>query len=539
MLGLEFNPVLIAGLFFFAIAVRWLPVKDADTGFDTYFYLLSARAVHRQKIGISGSLALPLIPPQSLAVPYLCQWVFGLLPPEFLTRHHSKIGVVADSAFAVLIYYLTSKAGYESGIALKVFLLYLFTPAMFSRVAIGPRVHNFTPRLFSEITGNLFYIVIFLSLPIEASWRIAIAAVLAAIIILTSKFGLQVMLFMVPLAVAFSGDVSGLFALVLGFVLAFAATQGRFLGSMNEQLKHLTRYAIRNFRKEMPISNRNSLGKLKEYLGAEKAINSRLAKVLYYFLSVNSYTGVLLKFSTVPIVLMFLTRDAFGPHTANGIGGLMAAPIYASAVCFFLVNLPPLLFLGEAERYLNHVAYFFFLTLALCTQPVGLSWIVLATLLCGVTYWFCEITVLPRLEKGLKEKEKASREVLEYFRVYAHLRRIALYPYHAIGVWRVAYETNHDVVYPISLGGEELKAFQPYSGTYPFIDLTKIDQMFDAYGVNTLVVLNAAPLPNGLKLPELWHLLPVGSKVFSVYERSATEANSSQNGNLASTLLSD
>lgn len=515
---IEPNAPLLVALLALAYFVRWLAAKDATTGFDTYFYLLSSREVHRQGVGISGSLKLPLIPEQSLAVPYLCQWCAGLLPEDILRNHHGKIGLIADSLFALTVYGVTISAGFNAGTALAVFLLYLFTPAMFSRVAIGPRVSNFTPRLFSEIFGNLFFMVVFLPLPISPMWQLMVSSVLAALIILTSKFGLQVMLFVVPLASMFAGDGTGVLAFLIGIVLAVAVTRGQCGGAMREQVRHLSRYAVRNFRKEMPISNRNSLSKLREYLGAKKAVESRAGKVLFYLLSANSYTGVILKFTAVPVLFAVLGY-CWTNGISTGLESAIMAPVYAATAVFLLINLPPLLFLGEAERYINHVAYFVFLSLVLLLNRLELTWIVPALLLIGFVYWIMEVALLPRMERGVRGNDDASRRVLSYFNANPRPRRVALFPYHAIGVWRIGFETGNAVVYPISLGADQLKSFERFAGTYPHVNLAELEGMWETYGVDTLVIQKSAPVPPGFTPPAAWRSIDAGEPVYSVYER--------------------
>lgn len=488
-------------LFLFAVIIRRLAARDAVTPFDTYFYLLSTREVRQQGVTLSGELSLPLIPPQKLAVPYLLQWCLGFLPDRVLMKYHPWIGVVADSLFSVAVYYLVIAAGFEAGAALLIFLLYIFCPIMFSRIAIGPRVSSFTPRLFSEIAGNLFVAVLFLPLGLQDASRIGFGATLAALIFLLSKFGLQMLLFVIPIASVIAGDLASIYAVFGGFFIAIILTWGRCIGAFREQLRHLMSYAARNFRGQTAISNRNSLKQLEKYLNEKKLIDSSIGKIIFYFLSSNSFTAVLMKFTAVPvcIVLMFHLWAS-----GESIETWLVAPIAAATIVYLAVNMPKLLFLGEAERYLTHVGLFFLLATVHFAIELHAEWLLFALIMVGMAYWFAEAFLLPHVERDLRARNSEADRLVARLEQESKRRRVLLFPYHAVGVWRMAWQTHCEIIYPIALDRNQAIAFQPYEGSYPYLAIDRLDEMAMQFDIDTLIMQVGSPLPPNFRPSSLW-----------------------------------
>lgn len=511
--GLPILPVL---LFCFALAVRWLGAKEAVTPFDTYFYLLSTREVRRQSLFLSGALDLPLIPPQKLAVPYLLQWCFSFIPAKTFMRLHPWVGLVADSLFTVGIFHLVGACGFMPDVALIVSMLYLLCPIMFSRVAIGPRVSSFTPRLFSEILANLFYATMFFPLPLPDGQRIAIGVALAAMTLLMSKFGLQVLLFMTPIACAIAGDAKPMIALVGAFAVVVVLTRGRCIEAFVGQIRHLAVYAAKNFRKDTAISNRNSLSQLRTYLDQRKVVSSRLAKIGFFLLSSNSFTAVILKFSAVPVCIILILRQL---ATGEVVEPWLLAPIVASLIVYLVINIPALLFLGEAERYLTHVGVFFLVAVTQLSLTIGAEWIVTGLIVAGGIYFLAETFLLPRLEREVRARDREASHLVARFADQGRHRRVVLYPYHAIGVWRLAWQTSCEVFYPIALDPEQAATIRPFEGQYPFVAINRLNEMADHFGIDTLIIQTGSPLPRDFQTGSDWVREDTEYTHFTVFTR--------------------
>jgi uncharacterized membrane protein YiaA len=218
---------------------------------------------------------------------------------------------------------------------------------------------------------------------------------------------------------------------------------------------------------EMPVSNRNSLKLLFQRPVHRKGTLAWLGVVLSRALQSNSYTGVLLKLPVLWVIVVIypLTQFAFEDALIRA----LSSPVVAAAVIYLLVNQRWLLFLGEAERYLNHVGYF------------------ITILAYGCIYWIIESSLLHKLSTGSKSTDDL---VIQYLAEIHEKKVVLAYPFHSCGgVWRIMLETGHKVIYPPIAAANFVKVFnEKYMDKYPFIDLNKVDSLAEDYHVNILVV---------------------------------------------------
>jgi cation transport ATPase len=157
---------------------------------------------------------------------------------------------------------------------------------------------------------------------------------------------------------------------------------------MSSQLKHLIWYFRKNLKGEMEISRRNSFSKLFSPLSSGEGLLLRVGLVLFRIIALNSYTSVLTKMPVLLVAIALYWASLW--NGANHSEAHIVAPVIAAVIIFFLINLPPLLFLGEAERYLNHVAFFVVAMATTLVLDADLSWIIFAVLGYGCVFWFVE-----------------------------------------------------------------------------------------------------------------------------------------------------
>lgn len=510
-------------LSFVAFCLRLVVVINAEINYDTYGHLYFAKELKLQKVGPFGEIITNAVGAQGCRRPFLWHWMLGFFPIKKVSQFQKWINPGIDAIFAILIYIFALGMAWDKSVAALISLLYLLTPMWFSRISSGPRISSLTPRLASELGTNLFFILTLLPLGLPL-WVVLISGTLfSAFVLLSSKFGLQAMLFLVPLTSAIAWDPVPISAFALGSFIAVGLTKGAFLNNLNEHFCHLAWYFKKNMKGETAISSRNSLSKLFEKPSSGGGCRRHVGVILLRILSHNSFTAVIAK---MPILLVALGLYSFSfvDGTGGGTSLQIVAPVIAGGIIFFLISLPPLLFLGEPERYLSHVAFFIVAIAVTLAVQLELIFILIIIACYGFVYWFIESFFLHKLMPvQLKLKKESEDSVIFYLNSLKKPQVILSYPYQAIGAWRIMLETSHKVV-QIFLSGKKFIDFfeENYGDEYPYVKLEKLDDMSRELGVAILIARKHDIVARGYGqwVPSgLWQKLDVGQPVFDVYGR--------------------
>lgn len=501
---------------------RCIVVRKAVTGFDTYGHLYYAKERKEQKTGFFGPIITKVVGSDGHSEPLLWHWVIGVFPIRKIVQHQQWINASIDAAFSVLIYLLTLRIGFANDTAIIVALLYLFTPMFFSRLSTGPRISDFTPRLASELATTLFFIVTLLPLGIPIWGAVFLGAALSGFVLSSSKFGLQALFFLTPLTSLVAWNATPMVALAIGVTVVIGVTRGAALDSFRGQIIFLQRYFKKTLKGEMPISRRNSLAELIRKPSSGEGYMKHIGVVLLRMTSLNSYTSVLLK---MPVLLV-----ACALYAVSFLSGVdqpprfIVGPVIAAVIIFFLVNLPPLLFLGEAERYLNHVAFFILVMAASLTRTLGSSWLLWFVIAYGLLYWFVESFYLHKLLRSSSQsKQDIDDAVISYLNLIENPAVILAYPYDAVGVWRLMLETKHKVIFTYTASKDFMTMFdKQYAADEPYVKLERLDEMANELGVEVLIASNRSLVLRGHThwVPSsLWQKVDVGAPIYAVYKR--------------------
>jgi hypothetical protein len=506
-------------IFSLALFFRYMVARKAPINFDTYGHLYFAKEVKRQNAGPFGEIKLKVVGNNGFSHPFLWHWLISFFQIEKVFKYQKWINLILDSLFTIFIYFIAIKIDFNPKEAFIVSLLYLFTPMWFSRLAIGPRIYSLTPRLFSEILSNVFFIVTLLPLGLPYWVVLIMGAIISGIALSSAKFSVQVLIFVTPIISLFAQSTTPIIALIIGFILAIIVSKGRIFAAFKEQYSHLTNYYIKNLRGEVPVSNRNSLQKLFGELDEHEGLLRKLMVVFNRMLSGNSFTGVLLKMPILPLtIILFLLRvNEIKTFNLNHINATVAG----ATIVFLIINIKRFLFLGEAERYLTHVAFFVIVAFLSITSELNLSWISWYILGYGVLFWLLESFFLKNVLPDQSEILKVSKEVISFLKKINKEMKILTFPYHAIGVWRIMLETEHKVVFANLDDKQGIHTNNCwYSADYPFVNLAVVDRMYDELGVNVLIIDNKQlkRKKEGWLPSALWNKLEIGAPFYTVYE---------------------
>ena len=155
-------------LLVFALLMRLAAIRGEVQQFDSHGHLYFAKELKTQKQGPFGSIKVKVLGVDYFNHPYLWHWIIGIFPIDFVIKNQKFWNPIIDSFVSILVYLVALKLDFTKNEAFLAYALYLFSPMWFSRLAIGPRINSFTPRLAGEVVSNFFFIVV--CLPIGAPY---------------------------------------------------------------------------------------------------------------------------------------------------------------------------------------------------------------------------------------------------------------------------------------------------------------------------------------------------------------------------------
>jgi hypothetical protein len=507
--------IVIAAVFLISLVSRMLLIRDDIIDFDSYGHIYISQEVRRQKVSPWGAIKLKVWKSNNFKHPFLWHKIVGMLPLEFVLRHNAKINGIIDSLFATIIFLIYLELWVDYKLAVMGWLLYITTPAWYTSFSIGTRNMSFTPRLQSEIFINIsLYIIIISNLPDVL--KIAISTLLTIIVLLSSKFGLQVVLFIFPLVSIISSNVLFIKVVVISFGVIILISRGKFIYVLIEQITHLWEYFHRNIQKKMPIADRNSFKLITRNNDGELDGKETIRKILYN----NSYTCTFIKMPIFFVTLIIIFYELIDSKIIkiNEVNSL----ILVGAIVFFIINKPILLFLGEAERYLNHIAIFLIIYLVQYNSKTDNYVLSYFLILYGIAFWVGEY-LYKRFSKKDRQKEEDNKIVEEYLISKSESLVVGSIPYHNLCVFRIMLFTKHKVLMPVYFREKYRKLFQDkkFEIYNPFLNLSKVDEIKEYTGLSIIIIDIAAVSRTELiniKFNSNWVEKKLQQKTYKIYE---------------------
>lgn len=505
---------------FLAIFIRLFPIRNLHSiDFDTYGHLAFAKEVFNQKASPWGTIKLQCWKSGNFNHPFLWHWFVGRLPKSWLIKYSKWFNGIIDAFFATFIYCFLLNYFEDASIAFMGFLLYLFTPMWFSSIAMGTRIASFTPRLISEILVNISLVIILFDIGLLYEYKILLASFLTTGVLLLSKFGFQAVIFIFPLTYLFSGSYFSfepLIIILISTIALMVISRGKATRMFKRQLDHLTEYYINNLTKPNDVFSRNKLSNIFDW-SKESGLN--FYNSVWNILATNSYTSVIFK---MPIFLCVVSMIVYGILSGRiQLDQSLYSTIIASTFLFFLINRPNLLFLGEAERYINHISIFLIFALIQMSYTFQLEWIPKLLVFYGVIYWIFESFLLNRLTAN-KERIAADKVIEDYLKSSSKNRLINSFPYHNFSLWRVMFMTKHDVLFPLYIGESSRKKFrEDYEYNDKYLDILKLDEIHMVTSLDTIILDKKALQAEGLKEwkpSKKWKKLDLNQSLYDIYE---------------------
>lgn len=329
-------------------------------GMDAGAHLMIRRQIRRNRMRLSMN-NWPLLLDERINYPWGFHWGLALLPESWLRRWPPLSSAISDTLHAILVVWLaaTLAPGVSSGIdpvaaALLAGMLFASAPALLV-VGFGPRAYEVTPRPFGEFLYTLAITAALIHLN-EGRAIGAVAAVVAGgLLLLSSKFGAQVLLFCIPTMAVAMADLRLLLLLPLSLASAMLLSAGAYRWVLEAQVMHLGFYR-RRLQYEHPVLQSRNRGRdllragwrlLRSPGGAEEwRTFIRLAEG-------HTFLQFLLRNVLWCGVIALLALSVF-PAWSGGMRAWQVALVSWAAsplIPFVVASLRNFRFLGEAERY--------------------------------------------------------------------------------------------------------------------------------------------------------------------------------------------
>lgn len=479
-------------------------IFNSSIDFDTYFHLYLISFI--RKNGISNLIEQKrFIKPFGLHYPWMMHFFISLFPRKFDMFFERFFNPFLDSLFTLFLYTVIFYITESNNQALIVAILYVFTPAMFTTLSLGPRIKSFTPRLFGEIVGSMMFIFEYLYFINDNYIYLVLSIIFAGFAYLSSKFSVQAIVFISIFLFLFTFDIEYLVVLIGGFILSMILSQGKYLEVLKQQVEHLKWFFMKNIKGEMSVSSRNSIKRVIDYFKTK-----RYKKIISALLFQNTFIIVLTRFPLVYLALYFVYDD----YIINGKLELVDYFIISSFVIFFISSLKWFLFIGEAERYINYMVFFILLKVTLFFEENTLY--LLLFIIYGIIFYILDFILLRKTNKN-----NIDDELIKWLNCQDKELNIASIPYH-LGGWRIVESTKHNWLYGVFfINRDDIKILNSYMKKYPFLDINKADKIIDEYKLD-YIFYNKQVLDKNYgeeyEIPTNLKQIQISENIFALYK---------------------
>lgn len=329
---------------------------------DTYFHLFAADEIRENGMRVFKHFKYSALP-QRYAYPFLYHYFLAAFPSKIRPYAERFTGAFFDGLNLLILTFGLWMATPNVPEDLRwqfivcVVLMVAFSPLLL-RLGYGPRAYHGSPRVFGQTlySAHLFFAWIAIN---NQSWVWAAAsAALAGTQFISSKFSLQVLVFFAFLFSALWGWGYPLIVCV-GFLGAALLTRGHSLRILTSQIRNMRYYFLhlqrswlfkdKNFNQTLPSYVKRAYG---EIAGFIKGVSSwkQFSKWLFeesFFLHIA--------ITAMPFVLISPFLISSCPQwIAPSTWAFWQTWACAGLVWFVLTKWKYLLFIGEAERYLEY-----------------------------------------------------------------------------------------------------------------------------------------------------------------------------------------
>jgi hypothetical protein len=365
--------------------------------------------------------------------------------------------------------------------------LYAFSPALL-RIGSGPRAYNGSPRVLGQSLYLLHLFAAYYTYANHSIAAVAISMLAGAAIIITAKFGTQV-LFFFGLFFSVVMDWKYPFLLIGSLILSLLLTKGRSLDVLEGHIRHSIFYFKYLQKAYLYPSHPTLMQYLKRaFHGLCHVVRGRLMAALNWYYTESFFTHLLVTVTPQFLFLPAIWQKAEGSPIERFLYVWAGIGLF----WFFLTKTKKLLFLGEGERYLE---YALFPSIFLVVEHMLLKgW----TSLLYVWLGYSITSAIFYLRQYLKETPSDFEETERLFSKLNGLSEgviLPIGPFH----WEALYRSNFPVLtYGTNMDERRMASdeFQLLYGRFPYSPFFR--EVLDRYHI-TYIITNRSCLDHYLK----------------------------------------
>ena len=386
--------VYISLILVLTFVMRVIPRVGLKYGFggDTFFHLYMGEMIRMNNHKIPDKIP-GVVLEHNYTYPYFYHWLLSFFQKEGRLAAEKMNGPFLDSVNTLIVYLFSQWAVLNFNItapwyfSLLVALLFSLSPALLT-VSGGPRAYSGSPRILGQ-TLYLLHITTYFYYSVTGNVVIlCLSIICGSFILISSKFGVQVLLFF---GIFFCLFYSSFYLLVvcISVIISGIFTRGRVFKVIEGHFRHSEYYLIFLKSVGQAIGLKKDVMDLKIYLARflgniKNLFKGKVIVFAKWMLSERYF----LHFTIIAfpqLVFLGFCYDKF--DIDNVLIGFLFLWIGASVVWFVLTSIGYLRFLGEGERYLEFsLAGSTFLPVLYLTTNNLQEWLVFYGIYCLVIY---------------------------------------------------------------------------------------------------------------------------------------------------------
>jgi len=465
-----------AALLVITFVSRWWPrlvFPDAHDN-DSYYHLAQAENIRAHRFRWSRRHPQFVIAGE-YNYPPVYHYLLALFPRKMREEFAKISSALFDTLLVALFLWLAVQElqplGWDRSSLFLLGLSFALSPALVG-LGTGPRAYQATPRTL----GELMIAVIFVCLwryGLDGSWLWMIIAVLVGSLVLnTSKFSGQVLLFFSWLMAFLLNSVTLLVFPLFCVVGAIVVSKGHYWRILLAQMKHLRLYATNIVTQHPTTRSRLRWSWPKD-----------LRELVGFWLFRNVYGIILVKFSFPLLIAGLVAWNAIF-NKAYGADPFLVAWLASAFLTFLVISTPSFVFLGEADRYLEYALIPAFLLFSALSEPsyrypllVGFGGLHL------VLYVMYSSLFLWRYGR----ERRYSTSLLALMTNLRGQQLTVVLSLLGFAPWELVYRTDHQVCYSESLGQLTKGEYERFFWRYPW-PRPDFRYYVEKYGVGLIAV---------------------------------------------------
>jgi len=514
--------VRLAVLALLAAVVRVIPrlIRPYAVSSDAFYHLLAADRIrengHRLPERLRG-----LFFPGPYDYPPLFHVLLSRFPARWMLPVEYLISPAIDVLYVWLCYAFTARVLVDFGglawpqaldRAFLVTVLFSLSPALLYS-GRGPRAYNANPRILSELLFGLAMVGAFWWVVGDRWSGFVLSVAGLAALLLGSKFGAQVLVFVLPLMALALGSPSLLALTVLGILAALVPYRARYWQIAKGHVGHMALFARIGLLRDPSMSRKSEWAELWGLIRRPFRTRS-----IYRLFCLNGISTFLIRNPQLFVLGAAGSALMWHEPAQRFLLGWTAATI----AVFLVVTFRPLLFLGEPERYVSYslLGQFALLGLLWDAVPVSLIW--------GLTAYSAVVSILyqsafVKLNYKAPGRRRQGSELKTFFAGQPKVRQVLPI---AEGPYSLAYATNQEVFYPcgnFQIWHTPVSEYLRIYETFLMPRADTLEETLTRYSIDTIVI-NKRNVVGRLRL-KLDHFRPLfENETFLVLDVPAAES---------------